>query len=167
MARIKKRRDPTHDHQGGICGRQSHGSLHENKKMVAQRSNPQGTWLPFVVIAPNSNTLTHTPHTHTHKTAMPHQQDTKPLTPGANSIALQGNSNEQTPRYNRNNANGGVTYSHNYQRLMRLGRKRTLVCQAINIYDTFVFRRRKSIDVQNYIARVGIYFQRASGHRKS
>ncbi|KAG9069179.1 hypothetical protein KI688_010075 [Linnemannia hyalina] len=54
-----------------------------------------------------------------------------------------------------NNANGEVTYSHNYQRLMRLGRKRTLEFtfsdfQRIFLCDTIIKPARKPLPLVTY-----------------
>ncbi|KAF8948609.1 hypothetical protein BGZ47_003873 [Haplosporangium gracile] len=60
---------------------------------------------------------------------MSRQQDQESLTPRTNMFAQQGNSKDQKlhpKKSNPNNGSGGVTYSHDYQRLMRLGRRRTL-----------------------------------------
>ncbi|KAH7047939.1 hypothetical protein BKA57DRAFT_463750 [Linnemannia elongata] len=68
---------------------------------------------------------------------MSHQQGQEPSTPRTNSLVPQGASNEQMRRYkksNPNNANGVVTYSRNYQSLMRLGRKRTLAAAGAGDY---------------------------------
>ncbi|KAF9145102.1 hypothetical protein BGX30_010357 [Mortierella sp. GBA39] len=89
---------------------------------------------------------------------MSHRQDQEPSTPRTNSLAPQGNSNEQKPRYKKfhpNNANGEVTYSHNYQRLMRLGRKRTLEftfsdLQRIFLCDTIIKPVKKPLPLVTY-----------------
>ncbi|KAK3845933.1 MAG: hypothetical protein J3R72DRAFT_520660 [Linnemannia gamsii] len=69
---------------------------------------------------------------------MSRRQDQEPLAPLPIVPALQTHAKEQKrhPKKSNSTKNGKVNYSHNYQRLMRLGKKRTWDTAGINEYPS-------------------------------